>query len=222
MALEITFLGHAGFVFHDGTHRVALDPFLTGNPVAKHKPEEIACKSILLTHGHEDHVGDTVAIAKANGATVYGCHEISIWAGEQGLETVGTNPGGKVKNDWGWAAWTQAFHSSSYGGRYMGTACGIVLNMGGVTVYHCGDTSLFSDMKMLGEIYRPDVACIPIGDLYTMGPELATKAAEWIGAKVAIPIHYGTFPILAADTTGFAPQGVEVKALAPGETWSFG
>jgi L-ascorbate metabolism protein UlaG (beta-lactamase superfamily) len=94
--------------------------------------------------------------------------------------------------------------------------------MGGVTVYHCGDTGLFSDMRMLGEIYQPDVACIPIGDLFTMGPELATKAAEWIGAKVAIPIHYGTFPILAQDTTGFAPQGVEVKALAPGETWSFG
>ncbi|MHC4548210.1 MAG: metal-dependent hydrolase [Planctomycetota bacterium] len=222
MALEMTFLGHAGFLFDDGTSKVALDPFLTGNPVARHKPGDIECKTVLLTHGHEDHVGDTVAIAKANGATVIGCFEISLWAAEQGLETIGTNPGGKVTTEWGWAAWTQAFHSSSHGGRYMGTACGIVLHMGGVTVYHCGDTGLFGDMRMIGEIYRPDVTCVPIGDLFTMGPELATKAAEWIGAKVAIPIHYQTFPILAQDASGFRPQGVEVKVLEPGESWSFG
>ena len=94
--------------------------------------------------------------------------------------------------------------------------------MGGVKVYHCGDTGLFSDMKMLGEIYRPDVACVPMGDRYTMGPELATKAAEWIKPKVAIPIHYKTFPILVQDANAFRPKGVEVKVLEPGESWSFG
>jgi L-ascorbate metabolism protein UlaG (beta-lactamase superfamily) len=94
--------------------------------------------------------------------------------------------------------------------------------MGGVTVYHCGDTGLFGDMKLIGEIYRPDVACVPIGDRYTMGPDLATRAAELIRPRVAIPMHFGTFPVLVQDAKGFKPQGVEVKVLAPGETWRFG
>jgi L-ascorbate metabolism protein UlaG (beta-lactamase superfamily) len=222
MALEMTFLGHAGFLFDDGTHKVVMDPFLTGNPIAKHAPGDIECKTVLLTHGHEDHVGDSFEIARKNGATLVGSHEISVWAESEGLVTIGVNPGGKIDMEWGWAAFTQAFHSSSHSGRYMGAACGIVLDMGGVKVFHCGDTGLFSDLKMLGEIYRPDIACIPMGDRYTMGPELATKAAEWINPRVAIPIHYRTFPILKQDTTGFEPKGVEVKVLEPGESWSYG
>jgi L-ascorbate metabolism protein UlaG (beta-lactamase superfamily) len=222
MALEITFLGHAGFVLSDGTQKAVVDPFLTGNPIAKHKPGEIECKTMLLTHGHEDHVGDAFEIAKANGATVIASHEISVWAESEGLDTIGVNPGGQVETAFGWAAFTQAFHSSSHSGRYMGAACGIVVRMGGVTLYHCGDTGLFSDLKLIGEIYKPDLACVPIGDRYTMGPELATKAAEWIAPKVAIPIHYKTFPILKQDAAGFTPKGVEVKELEPGESWSFG
>ena len=145
-----------------------------------------------------------------------------MWASEFGCETIDCNPGGGIDTDWGRVTFTQAFHSSSYEGRYMGCPCGVILKMGGVTVYHCGDTGLFSDMKMLGEIYKPDIACIPIGDRYTMGPELATRAAEFIGAKVAIPIHYKTFPILAQTADGFTPAGVEVKVLEPGESWRFG
>ena len=191
-------------------------------PLAVNKPEEIQCGTVALTHGHEDHIGDSVAIAKANDATVIACYEISIFMEEQGVQSMGGNPGGKVNTDWGWIAFTNATHSSSFKGRYMGTACGLVVNMGGVTLYHCGDTGLMTDMKVIGEIYKPDVACIPIGDVFTMGPELATRAAEWIGAKVAIPIHYKTFPLLVQDASGFTPQGVEVKELAPGEAWSFG
>jgi len=221
MPVTLTFLGHAGFVLEDGEHSVAIDPFLTGNPVATLKPEEIHCQSIVLTHGHADHLGDTVAIAKTNGATVYAAFEIAEYLGDQGCNTEPGNPGGKIKGDFGWVAFTQAFHSSSYEGRYMGMPCGVVVRLGGKTVYHCGDTGLFSDMKLIGEIYQPDIALIPIGDRFTMGPELATKAAEWIKPKVAVPIHYKTWPLLVPDTSGFTPAGIEVRVMEPGESWQY-
>jgi L-ascorbate metabolism protein UlaG (beta-lactamase superfamily) len=204
----------------DGTHRLAVDPFLTGNPRAVHAPEELEVTHIALTHGHADHVGDTVAIAKRTGATVIGAFEIANFMGEQGVtETIGGNPGGSVPLAFGSVSFTQAFHSSSYEGRYMGMPCGLVIEMGGVTLYHAGDTGLFSDMKLIGEIYAPDIAAVPIGDLFTMGPALASRAAEWVGAKTAIPIHYKTFPPLAQSAAGFEPKGVTVKEMEPGEVW---
>ena len=104
----------------------------------------------------------------------------------------------------------------------MGLPCGLIVNMGGATVYHCGDTALFGDMKLIGEIYKPDIACIPVGDRFTMGPELGKRAAELIRPKVAIPIHYKTWPeMLVTDISAFAPAGVEVKILEPGEAWRF-
>jgi len=221
MPLEITFLGHSGFLFRDGAHALAVDPFLTGNPLARHRPDQVKCRHIAISHGHEDHVGDMISIAHANKATVYGCHEVSLFADEQGCASLGMNPGGRIETEFGWIALTQAFHSSSYRNRYMGNPCGVVFRMGEVTVYHCGDTGLFRDMETFGEIYRPDIACIPIGDRYTMGPELGSRAAEWIRPKLAIPMHYGTFPILVKDPSGFRPRDVPVKVLKPGESFTY-
>jgi L-ascorbate metabolism protein UlaG (beta-lactamase superfamily) len=219
MALSITYLGHSGFLLSDGRTTVAIDPFLTGNPVATLKPESIACDAIVVTHAHEDHFGDTPSIAKRTNATVFCGFELGEhYLMPKGISNVELmNPGGRVAAPWGWVALTQAFHSSSIEGQAMGSPCGAVIHLGGVTVWHLGDTGLFGDMKLLGEVYRPRVACIPIGDRFTMGPELATRAAELIAAPTAIPMHYNTWPPIAVDVGRFRPEGIEVAALRPGE-----
>lgn len=219
MPATLTFLGHAGFLVTDGTHTLAIDPFLTGNPVAAMPADKVRCSHIALTHGHEDHVGDTLAIARANGATIIAAYEICTYFQEQGHDKVEPgNPGGQIRTPFGSVAFTQAFHSSSYQGRYMGQPCGLIVRIGGKTIYHCGDTALFGDMKLLGELHRPDVALIPAGDRFTMGPEHAARAAELIGAPLAVPIHHGTWPPIQVDLARFAPKGVEARPLKPGET----
>jgi len=221
MTLTLTYLGHAGFALDDGQHTLLVDPFLTGNPTARHKPSDLRCQYIALTHGHADHLGDTVAIAKRNDATVIAVFELCNFLSQHGVaKTEPGNPGGQIETPFGWVAFTHAFHSSSYEGQYMGMPCGLVIHMGGTTVYHCGDTGIFGDMRLIGEIYRPDVACVPIGDRFTMGPALATRAAELIKPRVAIPIHYDTWPPIAQDPATFKPEGVEVKVLKPGEQWA--
>lgn len=221
MSLTITFLGHSGFILDDGTYRLVVDPFLTGNPRAVHTPEEITCTHIALTHGHADHVGDTIAIAKANNAPVIAAFELANWAAEQGAPGAEPgNPGGAISLPFGSVAFTHAFHSSSYEGQYMGMPCGLVISMGGEVFYHAGDTGLFGDMKLIGEVYRPSITALPIGDRFTMGPDLASRAAEMVGARVAIPIHYKTFPPLVQTADAFVPQGVDVHVMEPGDTWA--
>jgi L-ascorbate metabolism protein UlaG (beta-lactamase superfamily) len=219
MSVEIEYLGHSAFLVRAGAHAVAIDPFLTGNPVAKKTADQIACTHIALTHGHEDHVGDTGAIAARTGATVYAafeiCQELGRTHGLEKLEPM--NPGGKVRAPFGFVALTQAFHSSSTGGKYMGMPCGVILHIAGKTIYHTGDTALFGDMKLIGEIYKPDLALICAGDRFTMGPELAARAAEFIGAPLAVPMHHSTWPLLISDLSAFRPEGVETRVMKPGE-----
>ncbi len=219
MGLEITFLGHSGFRLSDGTHALVIDPFLSGNPLATMSAEQIECDYIALTHGHADHFGDTVEIARRTNATVIAAFEICNFLGERGIDKVEPgNHGGRIQTDFGWVAFTQAYHSSSYEGRYMGMPAGLVISMGGHTFYHAGDTDLFSDMQLIGEIYHPDISAVPIGDRFTMGPQLAARACDLIGSATAIPIHYRTFNLLLQDASGFKPKTATVLELNPGDT----
>ncbi len=215
----LTFFGHSAFLVSGSASTVVIDPFLTGNPVASTSADAVTCSHVALSHGHEDHVGDTIAIAKANDATIVAAYEICNWAAEQGHQNTSPgNPGGRVPlNGNDWLAFTRAYHSSSYEGRYMGQPCGLVLHVDGKTIYHAGDTDLFSDMKLIGELYAPDVALLPVGDRFTMGPKLATKAADWIGAPLVVPMHHGTWPPIEVNLAEFTPSGAEVRAMSPGD-----
>ncbi len=216
----IRFLGHAAFQITEGDDDVLIDPFLTGNPQAEAaglSADELSPTAIVLTHGHDDHVGDTPALAQRTGATVYSSFEVCNWLGEKGVQSLEPgNPGGGIDASFGRVDFTPAFHSSSSGGVYLGQPMGVVLRIGGVTIYHAGDTALFTDMKLIKELHAPDVAILPVGDRFTMGPGHARIAAEWIGAKVTIPCHFGTWPLLTDDLSAFTPAGTRVEKLKAG------
>ena len=225
--LTVTFLGHAAFLFSDGENTLVVDPFLTGNPVAKRGPDDVDCGHVALSHGHADHVGDAVAIARRNNAVLLAPYELALHLQEQGVEKIEpANPGGKIKTPFGFVAFTRANHSSALRDeesgewKYMGVACGLVVRMGGKTAYIAGDTDLFSDMRLIGEIYKPDLAFFPIGDRFTMGPALASRAAEMTGAPLAVPYHYNTMPLIMQDPADFNPRGIQVKILQPEESFS--
>ncbi len=203
----LTYLGHSAFLLEaDGTS-VAIDPFLTGNPRASHTADEIAPGTILLTHAHQDHLGDTVPIAKRTGAKVIANAEIGYWLESQGVEgATPANHGGTVAFDGGTVKFVPAWHTSSYrhGEELIaaGVPSGLVVRFGGNTIYFAGDTCLFSDMKLIGE-EGLDVAILPIGDHFTMGLKDAARAAGWLGAKTVIPCHFNTFPPIEQDPNEF-------------------
>jgi len=221
--MEIRFLGHAAFALeHDGV-TVLIDPFLTGNPKAAAGAEEVAADAILLTHGHGDHLGDTVAIAKRTGASVLAIVEIAEELRGDGLENVhDPNLGGTVSFAWGSAKLVPAWHTSTTPKGTVNTPAGLIVEIGGSTVYHLGDTSLFGDLELIGRRHAIDVALIPIGGHYTMDRHDAVEAARMIGARQVIPCHYDTFPPIVTDVRAFAADvenstASEVIVLAPGE-----
>ncbi|GBD40392.1 hypothetical protein HRbin38_00248 [bacterium HR38] len=217
--LEIRYLGHSAVWLSDGKTKVVIDPFLTGNPVAPVGVGEVQADLILVTHAHGDHFGDAVALSK-KGGTVVSTFEIATYAEKHGAKAVPMNIGGTYRFPGGWLKWFPAWHSSSFpDGTYGGMPMGVVVELGGKRIYHAGDTALFSDMRLIGELGL-DLAFLPIGDHFTMGPEDALKALELLKPKRVVPIHYNTFPPIRQDGDAFAERtkekGVEGHALKPG------
>ena len=204
-----------------------IDPFLTGNPLAKMKAEDIACDFIIVSHGHDDHIGDAVAIAKRTGATVISNFEIGVmWCAKQGVKNIHPmNPGGAWQAPFGRVKLTIAHHSSSKQTRgrfpYLGNPCGILITADGKTLYHAGDTALFLDMKLIGELDSIDAALLPIGDNFTMGIDDAAMAAGFLKAKLAIPMHYNTFDLIKVDPHAFVTKagaaGLRAKVMEVNE-----
>jgi L-ascorbate metabolism protein UlaG (beta-lactamase superfamily) len=221
--MDIRFLGHAAFALeHDGK-TVLVDPFLTGNPKAAATADEVAADAILLTHGHLDHFGDTIAIAKRTGAPVVAITEIADEIGQEGVEAIDTNLGGTADFDWGSVRLVPAWHTSTTPKGTVSTPAGLVIEVGDKRVYHLGDTALFSDLALPKRRGHLDVALMCIGGHYTMDRFDAVVAAELVGADQVIPCHYDTFPPVETDAQAFKSDVqsagyAEVVILQPGET----
>lgn len=213
--IEVTWLGHACWSIATGKHTILVDPFLDASPTAAAKADEVKADYILITHGHFDHISDAVAIAKRTGATVVSNFEISEWLSKQGVQdVVGMNHGGSTKLPFGRVKMTIAYHSSVLpDGTYGGNPAGYLLTLSEAKIYIAGDTALFSDIKLYGGADL-DLAILPIGDLYTMGPEDSIEAIKLVTPKRVLPSHYNTWPPIEQDATAWAAMVREqTKAL---------
>ncbi len=228
MSARVIYHGHSNVEIHSGPHRIQIDPFYTGNPLADVAAAKVNPTLILLTHAHGDHVGDVVALAQRTKAPVAANYEMCMYLAKKGVPTVlPMNHGGSLAlpggGGGGHVTMTIAFHTSSFeDGTYGGQPAGFIVETGGKTIYHAGDTALFGDMKLLGELYAIDLACLPMGDCFTMGPALAVKAAQFLRAKKVLPIHYNTFPPIQQDAAKFTAAlkevGIEGVALIAGQS----
>jgi L-ascorbate metabolism protein UlaG (beta-lactamase superfamily) len=227
--MDIRYLGHATFELSEGDDRILIDPFLApNNPKATVTADDVDPTHILLTHGHVDHIADAVAVAKRTNAHCVAIVELANWLGDQGVENVSDpNIGGTVEFDGGWVRLTPAWHTATSPNGTVHTPAGLVINLGGKTVYHVGDTGLFSDIRLAGERDKLDAALVCIGGHYTMDRHDAAVASEWIGASTVIPCHYNTFPPIEADAQAFKADVEQrtggkttVEVLDPGGTFS--
>ncbi len=227
MAVDVRWLGHSAFHLSGGGADVLVDPFLTGNPLAAATADEVQPDVIALTHGHADHLGDTVAIAKRTGATVVALTEIAGEIEGQGVENVhNPNFGGTVTFDWGWVKLVPAFHTSTTPNGTVTPPAGLLIHIGGTLVYHLGDTALFSDLQLIARRGdKVDVALVPIGGHFTMDRHDAVTAVEFIDPGTVIPIHYDTMPQIETDAEAFKAEveratTSKVVILKPGATHS--
>ena len=223
--MKITYLGHSTFTVDTAAARLIIDPFLTGNPAATVTAADIRCDYILLSHGHGDHIADALEIAKRNNATIIANNEICNYFGAQGAQVHHLNPGGAATFPFGRVKLTIAHHSSSYDDGdplnpiYLGSPCGLLIEADGKKIYHAGDTALFLDMQLIGRAGL-DLAMLPIGDKFTMGPDDALDALDLLKPRLAIPMHYNTWPPIAQDPAAFtaaaARRAHAVNPLKPG------
>lgn len=223
---KATFHGHSCVTVTDGKHNLIVDPFLTGNPLAKVRAQDVKVGWVLVTHGHGDHIGDAVAIARANKAMVIANFELASMCAKEVVNTHPMHIGGRFKFDFGSVKLTIAHHGGGAGpdsSRYTGPPVGFLITIGGKTMYHPGDTGLFYDMKLIGEMNSIDLAFLPIGDNFTMGVDDAVKAVEFLRPKKVVPIHYGTWPLIEGKPEDFKARvkGAEVVILKPGESVEF-
>lgn len=205
--MEIKYLGHSAFEIKTANKKILIDPFLVSTP--NYKPEGIT--DIFVTHGHGDHLGSAIEISKKTEAPITAVFELAIYCNKKGANVIDMGLGSWRDYSWGRVILVPAFHSSStpeWG--YAGCPCGFVFEIEGQTIYHAGDTCLNTEMKMIGEVYEPDIAMLPIGGKYTMDIEHAVKASEWLGVSEVIPMHYNTFEAIAVDISEFEHQIREI------------